>query len=158
MRRAAALLAILLTSCASSSDLIDTETVLCSEMGNEVSVMLSRANVESSPTSSMVVMEPQVTIDVEVSNNSDREIVVKSIVLVPRNDPRSLFRMNNAYGTFDQAIAEGKDHVFTLRTTGRWQRSINDLGERPSGSVEVETRVKLENGQIYRCGFSLPVA
>lgn len=151
-----ALLAVLLTACGSSSDLIDSETIACAEMGNEVTVLLSGVNVETSPSQSMSVVDPQVTIDVEVSNNTNREIVVKSIVLRPRNQSGARFELNNAYGKFNETIAEGEEHVFTLRTTGRWRRSITDVID-PSAGVEVETRVELENGQTYRCQFAVPV-
>ena len=152
-----AIAALLLTACASSSDFVDSEMVDCAEMGNEVSVMLSRAQVETSPTPSMMITDPQVTIDVEVSNNSHGEIVVKTIVLHPRSEPNGVFQLNNAYGKFDQAIAEDKDHVFTLRTTGRWRVRTNERGDRPASSVPVEARVELANGQTYRCLFSVPV-
>jgi hypothetical protein len=155
--RRIALAAVLLAACSSSSDLIDTEMVDCAEAGNEVSIMLSHAQVETSPSSMVAIPNPQVTIEVEVSNNSHADIVVKNIVLIPRNNRDSVFMLNNAYGKFDQTIAEGKDHVFTLRTTGQWRRTLNELGERPAASSEVEARVTLGNGQIYRCSFSLPV-
>ena len=149
--------ALLLTACASSSDLIETETVNCAEMGNEVSVMLSHASVETAPSTMIVIAEPQVTIDVEVSNNTHDDIVVKSIILHPRVDQSSTFVLNNAYGKYDQTIAEGKDHVFTLRTTGRWRRPLIADDERPPASTQVEAQVKLGNGQTYRCLFSVPV-
>lgn len=156
MRRAV-LAAVLFAACSSSSDLIETEMIDCAESGNEVSVMLSHAQVDMPSSSIVAIPNPQVTIEVEVSNNSHDDIVVKSIVLIPRNDRDARFALNNAYGKFDQTIEEGKDHVFTLRTTGRWRAAVNELGERPAASTEVEARVTLGNGQIYRCAFALPV-
>jgi hypothetical protein len=154
-----ALLALLLVACSSGSDLIDSETIDCAESGNEVSVMLGGVNIEMSPSTLVSTPNPPVTIQVEVSNNSHNDIVVKSISLRPRDERTGgRFRLNPAAGRFDQTIEEGKEHVFTLQTTGRWRESINDLpGETPSGAVEVEARVALANGQTYRCVFALPV-
>lgn len=144
-----------LAGCTSATDLIENEAVLCTEMGNEVSVMLYAAEADRVPAG---VREDQgVTLQVEVSNNSHSEIVVKSISLVP-TDPRARIKLNPAFGKFDQEIAEDKEHVFTLRTTGRWigNRDITGV-EQPSGSVELESRVALGNGQLYRCRFDVPL-
>jgi hypothetical protein len=150
----AAIAILLLAGCSSSTDLIETESVLCAEMGNEVSVMLYAAETDKIPAG--IGSDQGVTLRVEVSNNSDRDIVVKSIVLVP-TDPRARIRLNTAYGKFDQVIAEGKDHVFPLRTTGRWHNPDITGRDQPAGSVELESRVTLGNGQTYRCRFEVPL-
>lgn len=155
MKRSLVFALFVLTGCGSSTDLIETESILCAEMGNEISVGLYAAESDRVPAGAR--QQQGVTLKVEVSNNSHQDVVVKSIVLSP-TDPRARIKLNTAHANFNQEIAEGKEHVFTLRTTGTWQTDqwVN-VSDRPSGSVEVESRVELTSGQIYRCRFEVPL-
>ena len=146
-------LLLLVLACASSDDgYVDSEMIDCAEMGNAVSVQLVDAQFGSMQ---MGVRDFSVPVEfkLEVSNNTDHHIIVRQIG-ISGGDASSPFRIDAGWNKVNEMIDEGAEHVFTVQALGRQTREIR-RGE--STSMEVRTSVTLENGEIYRCGFGVPL-
>lgn len=147
MKRTLALV-LLLTAC-SSSGLIDKQAIEGGP-GQDIGVALGGFSGVSGIYDSSI--EDTFTIDVEVSNNSDRDITVTRIAVSPFGG--SAYSISPTSRGFDETIAEGEDHLFTLSLRGKQLRA---LAPNESGDVTVRVVVTLSNGDSYFYSFAVPV-
>ena len=153
MNKTSVLLSILLllSACASSNtDFIDERTLDC-ESGQEVSI---QAGLDIASAGSEVT-EDMLTMLVDVGNNSHDDIVVKFIRVDQATDESEPYRLRNGYGTFEQTIPEGENHVFKIPMTGRLGPR-NDQTIRSRRGLQLNVRVGLANGDSYHCQFLVP--
>jgi hypothetical protein len=102
-------------------------------------------------------VDDQHTLIVVVGNNSQEDIVVKTIRVDQAPDATSRYRFSNGYRTFNQTIAEGDEAEFKIPMSGRPIRSEVDADVRSSRDVSLDVMVILGNGDQYRCRFGIPV-
>jgi hypothetical protein len=149
MKRAAMLLLFLLAGCASTDDFSGGGDFDCAKT-NEVMVRIGL----DGPGVSMERVEDRLQFRVEVSNNLDRDIVVKWVRVEQIMANNAPYLFDSTYRKFDQLIAEGGDFTFELPTLGRGaaMRSQDGLSR---SVVAVVTSVGLESGDTYRCTFEV---
>ena len=151
--RATALFSIvILSACASSTDMIDDKSVDCAGRSDlEIRVGLN------SPGVAMENSEDSLTLSVEVSNNARRDVVVKSVRVEQGSLELAPYVFDNAYRRFNQTIPENEDYTFELPTNGRSTLSaMNRRGRMSSESLLLLVSVTLEDGVTYRCRYSAP--
>lgn len=146
---AALAIALLLGSCASSTDVIDSRFLGC-EPGQDISIMagLNAPNLTDGAT------ESRFMILVDISNNSHDEVTVKSIRVEQSSNQAARYVFDTGYGKYDQVIEGGKDHTFEIPVMGRIVQGVRDV--RGSGQgIDFAVSVFLTNGDQYRCSFSM---
>lgn len=142
MMKPTLLLALLLTACASSNNY---ERMLPCGPGQDIEVLAGIIDPAAARESAERVMYI-----VEVANNSDHDLVVKSI----RVDPRTKIEgLTGAYRQFDQTIEEGKDHRFEIPATDVWVQPPDFAARQSARRVEFGAVVTLSNGDAYHCSF-----
>ncbi len=151
MKTTALLLSLLLfAACASPTAVIDNRQLRCGEAGNDLSIAAGfNPGTDPNEMGERHFM-------VEVSNNSDHELTVKSVRIEPGDRSRSL---GSAYDNTEVTIASGEDHLFRLRASsalGAPRPASAVLGS-PSGVAEFSVTVVLTNGDTYRCPFRAEV-
>ena len=145
MKPAFTLLLLLLTACASSTDIIDERVLPCGS-GQDIEV---RAGFDDGMLHGEV--GGQMKYLVEVANNSHHDVTVKSIRIDPQST--SVPGIERAYRQYDQLIAEGEDHVFELPSSVvlSWR---SDLDRRTAlQRLEFVVVVSMSDGDSYRCRF-----
>jgi hypothetical protein len=152
MKTTIALLSIAFAaSCASSSGgFVDDQAQECAY---PIEV---RAGLENMPGVRQERTDDQVTLIVEVANNGNEEFTVKSIRAEQVADETARYRFDTSFGTFNELIEDGKDHVFRLKLTGRsvgFQEMSRMRGSRDVISLAVS--VYLVDGRSFRCEFEV---
>jgi hypothetical protein len=150
MRTALPLL-LLLAGCASQPDFIDETVALC-EPGQPIDfrVGLDRPEIDVS------MSDRHANVVVEVANNSDAEVTVRSIRVEQTALENSRgYRIDPVFREFDQTIEEGKDHLFRLPVVGRLGSDDLSRMQRSAGTLSAWVTVSLSNGEAYRCQFAL---
>ncbi|HVR39729.1 MAG TPA: hypothetical protein VMU84_11585, partial [Thermoanaerobaculia bacterium] len=134
----------------SSSPLIDKQTIEGGP-GQDIGVAVGDLRGTAAPFQESAI-DDALQLSVEVSNNSDADIVVKRIAISPIGS--EAYRIDPASQGFNETIAEGEDHLFTLNIRGRQARPL-----RPDESSDVTLRVvvTLGNGDSYFYSFGVPV-
>jgi hypothetical protein len=96
---------------------------------------------------------------VEVANNSNQDLTVKSILVEADPSARrrgSELAIERAQKTFNETIPEGTEHVFELPATSFGSGVGRSLEEQTMpGPIEFYVTVGLTNGDAYRCPFSV---
>lgn len=149
MKRAAFLLTLMLASCASSDGFIDETSQQC-EPGQPVFIELG---VDLSRASRLEGVDDQITILVQISNNSHEEITVLRVATDQAFDNSAYYRVEPQSRRFNQTIAGGEQHVFELPTTGRLLARPQEL--RYSQPPVLGVRVRLANGDEYHCRYQI---
>ena len=148
MKRLLIVALTLATGCSSSNDMVDRQFFNCAA-GQDISVAAgldSGLNTEDP-------FDDRFTILVEVSNNSHHDVTVETIRVEQIAERSSRYLFDTAYGSYDQVIEPGKDHLFELATDGRLSTRTADV--RSAGRLGLDVYVALTNGSQYRCGFSV---
>jgi hypothetical protein len=140
------LLLPLMAGCASNDGFIEEETIDASAGGSDVSVDIVGLE-KPLPSAS------ELTLLVEVSNNSDADITVTKIVVRPFGND-SVYVIDQAQLGLNKIIEERKAEVFRLRTRGEERRRLRD-NERPTAVVSVS--VSLLGGATYASQFAVEV-
>jgi hypothetical protein len=154
MMKTAVLLSLLLTlGCASKDGFIDQQVLDCGP-GQVVTI---QAGLDAQSGTRMEGVDDQHTLIVVVGNNSQEDIVVKTIRVDQAPDASSTYRFSNGYRKFDQTIAEGDEAEFKIPMSGRSIRPEVDADVRSSRDVSLDVMVILGNGDRYRCRFGIPV-
>ncbi|HWW62555.1 MAG TPA: hypothetical protein VN181_14375 [Thermoanaerobaculia bacterium] len=143
------LLLLLLTAC-SSSGLIDKQAIEGGP-GQDIGVALGNFNSRAAAPYDATT-EDAYTIDIEVSNNSDGDVTVTRIAISPGES--GAYSISSTSQKFDETIAEGEDHLFTLSLRGRQTRR---LAPNEGADVTVRVVVTLSNGDSYFYSFAVPV-
>jgi hypothetical protein len=145
MKTIALLSLLMLTACASDSALSDNQAFLCGS-GQDLEI---RAGLDKGNEAGQFAGEVRYL--VEIANNSNEDVTVKSIRISPKSDNASA-TFADAYQTFDQTVEEGKDHVFEIPANAVGLRS--GAGRPLSGTrLDFLVMVNLSNGDVYRCPF-----
>jgi hypothetical protein len=143
-------LLVLLAACASSSD-IQKQVFDCSS-GHDVEI---RAGLSSSQSGEHA---GQYLFLIEVANNSDHDVTVKQVRVDPREVHRSQRRsapLASAAKNVDVTIAEGTEQIFELSASSSMMFS-ETLRETIEAEVfELDVKVELSNGDLYRCPFEV---
>ena len=155
VRACVVLLALLLVSCRSATDVIDGRVLGC-ESGGDVMI---RAGIEGFGTGGQE-LDDTLTIRIEVSNNARHEIFVKQIRVEQPNANTRGYRLDHLRMTVDRTIAEDDDFTFELPMSGRTVGglSVQTLNDPIVNEVlEVVMSVYLGNGDVYRCPVRVPI-
>jgi len=92
---------------------------------------------------------------VEVSNNSDADVVVDQVSIVQPDSPNAAYQMNPVTRRYKELIAPAKDHTFELPADGRQVRVL----ERSEPSrIVVRVIVRLQSGEGYVYDFEVPMS
>ena len=91
-------------------------------------------------------------VQVEVSNDSNLPQTVTRITI--RTEGSGAFQLQPSSQAFNEMIDPGKDHLFTVRATGRLVRAFR---ANESHVVDVRCIVTLANGDSYFYTFEGPV-
>ena len=150
MKKSALLLPFLLlaAACASKDGFIDEVAMEC-EPGQEVTI---QAGLDT-PSVQMERVDDQLTLLVEVSNNSHQELVVTFIRAEQVPDENQPYRLQSGYRKVDQPIEEGKEHLFKIPMTGRVVGVPNEYLGRANREIGLDVTVGLTNGNVYHCRF-----
>ncbi|HSP15133.1 MAG TPA: hypothetical protein VLV78_10305 [Thermoanaerobaculia bacterium] len=141
-------LLLLSWSCSSSSDLV-SRTV---EGGPGQPITVDIASVDNS----VEVPDPdgsrQYTLQVEVGNSTDTLLTVTRISV--RTDGGGAFQVYPTVQKFNELLDPGKDHLFEIKTRGRFARQFRPDESR---TVVLLVIVELSNGDSYSYTFEGPV-
>ncbi|HYH07210.1 MAG TPA: hypothetical protein VEK11_09165 [Thermoanaerobaculia bacterium] len=157
MKQSALLFAILLlTACASSNDgFVDQSSHGCAP-GNPVEVEAGLdmpAGIDSFGNTA--------TAHVQLSNNSDDDVTVKSIRVDPRINAQVRYQLDNGYLDVNQVLKEAESEQYEIPLTVRRNSpTMADDPRRTDGrttSADLAVTVVLSNGEAYRCQFRVPV-
>jgi hypothetical protein len=156
MKRALTLTSLLLlaAACASNDGFVKNDVNDCAA-GSEVTI---DAGWDAQAGSSLERGDDRLTMLVEVSNNSNKEITIKSINVDPMmqmNDDAP-YELDRGSRTFGKAIAEGEQSTFEIPMVSRRKMQDRSRGVRAS-AVDVAVTVVLETDQSYRCRFRVPL-
>lgn len=151
MRTSAALLFLVASACASSPTAVIDQRVLKCGPGAAISLQAglngSGARLEQA--------DDQLTLVVEVSNDSDDEVTVKDIRFEQTSTENARYVLSPERRAFNRAVAEGDEELFEIPVTGRARRNAFSDPSRGSGEVEIAVVTTLTNGDSYRCYFSV---
>ena len=148
--RAAALFVVLL-GCSSGGGVI--HPTMEGGAGAPIEIQVS-ARMGSQPAfGDMGQMQPIVVV-VEVSNNSDADVVVEQIAIVPSASGNGAYRLDPITRSYKELIEPGKEHDFELPTEGRQVRPLNPD---ESSTVAVRVAVQLQSGDQYVNDFEVRV-
>ena len=145
---------LLAAGCASSSkdDLLDHRTFECAE-GQDLSMQVG---LESPTQSSNERFNGELTMLVEVTNNSHQDYTITAIRVDPMESANSNYGLVSSYKKFDQVIPENEEHLFRLPVSGRMRSSFSRGNANVSREVPFVLTVLAANGDQYRCRFSVP--
>ena len=138
---------LLLTSCASSTGVVDKRAFNC-DSGQDIEV---RAGLDD-PLHSETAVLGQVTFLVEIANNADHELTVDTISIDPVT--RVDMELKGVSTRFNQAIPSADDHVFRLAASDFGKILIGDERTLPR-NFQFRVTVRLTNGDTYRCPFDV---
>jgi hypothetical protein len=154
MRSTVLLLSLfLLGSCASKTAFEPNQTFDCSP-GQIVTI---QAGFDDPHATGMEGVDTQHSLVVLVGNNSQEDIIVKTIHVTQVPDEASTYHLDSGWGTFDQTVAEGEEGEFKIRMNGRATRPSVQSEALWRNSIALDVRVILGNGDAYRCRFEMPV-
>lgn len=154
MKTIALLSLLALTACASSDGFVDDTVYDCSP-GQELGI---QAGLDG-PQFADQMMGDQLTMLVEVSNNSHADVTVTMVRVDPIRDDSTEYALESAYAKVSQEIAEGEAHLFRLPVRGA-RVSSRDQTRRQSSrprATAMSVWVQLSDGDSYRCRFYVPV-
>ena len=153
MKRAIALLSLLLAAaCASNDGFVQKEVSSCGP-GSSIGIDAGW-DQQSSPVQRG---QNQMTLLVQVSNNSDADITVKTVRADPMPMERdSMYEIQGGAQKVDKTIAEGEDFTFEIPMTTMRRLQERTTGVRSSG-VDVAVTVVLDSEEQVRCRFRLPL-
>jgi hypothetical protein len=149
---ALALLTLLGAACASRDGFIDERNLGCGS-GQDVSVdvALNIPGVASEATSDNLTMV------VEVGNNSTSDIEVVSIRVEPGQGVRPRYRIERSFREFHRVLTPGSDAAFELPVSGRGVAAgPNNLQSRGDDTMPIIVSVYLASGDNYRCRMDIP--
>jgi hypothetical protein len=151
MKRALTLLSlVLLAACATNDGFVTNDVQGCGP-GTSVGIEAGW------DTQSMDRFGDRLTLLVQVANNSDKEITIKSINADPMPmQGDSTYEIDRASRTFGKVIAEGEQSTFEIPMMSRRKMQDRSGGVRASG-VDVAVTVLVEPDESYRCRFRLPL-
>ena len=92
---------------------------------------------------------------VEVSNNSDADVVVDRIAISQPDSMGAAFQLQPVTRSFKELIEPGKEHDFELQADGR---QIRILERNEPSRVVVRVVVVLQSGEQYVYEFEVPVS
>jgi hypothetical protein len=142
----------IVAGCASSKNdgLIDHRTLRCQE-GDDLSMQVG---LDSPTQSSNEAFNGQLTMLVEITNNSHQDYTINAIRIDPAEGGEYRLEIVSAYKKVDQVIPENEDHLFHLPVSGRVRMGFNRSDARRD--VPFVLTVLASNGDQYRCQFSIP--
>ena len=153
MKRAITLLSLLLGVVCASNDGFVNEVNTCGP-GSPIGIDAGW-DQPSSPIERMG--QNQMTLLVQVSNSSDKDITVKSIRADPMPMERdSMYEIERGSRDFDTLIREGDDSTFEIPMMTMRRMQERTTGVRASG-VDVAVTVVLDSEESVRCRFRLPL-
>jgi hypothetical protein len=135
------------TACSSSTGIVSQEI----EGGPGQEITVSIAGVETGVFADREGSR-QFEVQVEVSNDSNLPQTVTRITI--KTDGGGAFQLQSSSQTFNEMIDPGKDHLFTVRATGRLTRPF---AREEARVVDVRCIVALANGDSYFYTFEGPV-
>lgn len=139
------LFALLFTACASSDGFVDDSSHLCGP-GQPIEI---EAGLDIAGGSGFTGTA-DVTAHVQLSNNSDEDVVVKSIRIDPQGDSQSPLQLDGGGITVNRELEEGKSEQFEVSLTARTRTDRRAVG--PT-SLAFSVTVILADGDSYRCPF-----
>jgi hypothetical protein len=95
-----------------------------------------------------------IAVRVEVSNNSDADVVLDQVSVVQNFDANAVYRIDPAFQSVKAIIDPGKEQNVDLLLRGRQARPAEG-GERPV--IEVRVIAATQGGDSYYADFELPV-
>lgn len=154
MKSSVLLFAILLAACASSNDgFIGERASLCAP-GQAIEI---EAGLDA-PGMGLQGTSLNATAHVQLSNNSDDDVVIKNIRITPTVDRDTPVRIESGYLTVDETLAEGKSEQYEIPlAVSTIQAGPDPRMQRSSSSVDLDVTVILGSGDSYRCRFRVPV-
>jgi hypothetical protein len=153
MKRAILLLSLfLVVSCASNDGFVTNQVNSCgpnSPIGIDAGWEQQSSPIERG--------QMRMTLLVQVSNSSDKDITVKRVRAEPMPMERdSMYEIQGGAQDFDKLIAQGEDSTFEIPMMSMRRLQERTTGVRASG-VDVAVTVGLDSEESVRCRFRLPL-
>jgi hypothetical protein len=158
MKPSALLLAIFfLTACASSNDgFVDDSAHTCTESGQKIEI---EAGLQM-PGAGLEQFSANAIAHVQLSNNSDDDVVVKSIRVDPRLNNAVDYELQQGFlevnGVLKEAESEQYEIPLMVRDRGAFGDDPRNRNTR-STTADLSVMVVLANGETYRCQFRVAV-
>ena len=151
MKKTAILALLLLMSCASNDGFETGELRQCN-VGDPLEINAGFVEQDTIPGG-------RINLTVEVQNNSDSDVTVKSVRVDPQVRPEEPLDVQGGARDFGREIAEGESATFEVPMSVSLRGGMmNAPGQRGvSYRVDAAVTVRLETGESYRCRFRLPV-
>jgi hypothetical protein len=153
----ASLALVLFASCASQDGFIAQDTKRC---GPGVDVEIN-AGFDPSNAPQADRIDSRVTFMVEVANNSDHEITVKTVRVEPMAGNREeAYQLQGNAVTFDKVVPEGDSSMFEIPLSSSYagsQFGNPNMRNRGTTGRDVDVMVSLTSGETVRCRFRVPV-
>lgn len=156
MRRFVPILTALLLAACASKDAGVIHQAIPGGPGDPIEVRLGHPS-SGRPTSRMDMQLPggqELPLIIEVSNNSDVDVVVEQVSVV-QSSTEAWFRVDPLFRKVKELIEPGQEKTFDLPARGRQARLPRE-GER--NVVEVRVVVELQSGDSYYYEFEVPIA
>ena len=161
MKLSAPLLAILfLTACASSNDgFVDDSVHTCAQSGQLIEIEAGLAM----PGAGLEQFSGNAIAHVQLSNNSDDDVTVKSIRVDPRLNGAVDYELQQGYLEVNALLKEAESEQYEIPLMVRDRGAFGDdprLQTTRSTTADLAVMVVLANGETYRCQFrvSVPVS
>jgi len=153
----ASLALVLFASCASQDGFIAQDAKRCGPGQDiEIDAGFDPANAPQADR-----VDSRVTFMVEVANNSNHEITVKSVRVDPMSGNRDeLYQLQSGSVAFDKVVPEGESSLFEIPMTGSYggsQFANPNMRGRGTTGRDVDVTVALADGGSVRCRFRVPV-
>lgn len=148
---ALALLTLLAAACASRDGMVSERNLDCAS-GQDVSIDAA-LNV---PGVAYEGATDNLTMVVEVGNNSNADIEVVSIRVEPGWGSQPRYRIDNSFREFHRVLAPGADAAFELPVTGRGLTTDPSMRSRGDATMQIIVSVYLASGDNYRCKMDIP--
>lgn len=139
----------LLLVCACASSMSNSETLEAGP-GSEIGINVVDANLPALFREDDAAMA---TVKVEVSNNSDSDVTIRSVEVLPR-DVGNTVRLDSGSRTVNHVLAEGKDAQFEISMLAH-RSSLIARGD-AGAALRVRVLVHLEGDRSYYAEFGLP--
>jgi hypothetical protein len=144
---------LLFAACASNDGFVKNDVNDCAA-GSEVAI---EAGWDAQAGSSLERGDDRLTMLVQVSNNSSKEITIKSINVDPMMQmDDAAYEIERGSRTFGKVIAEGEQSTFEIPMMSRRKMQDRTRGVRAS-AVDVAVTVVLDSDESYRCRFRVPL-
>jgi hypothetical protein len=143
---------LLFAACSSSDGLIDKRSLECGP-GAAIEI---EAGLDSPRVRGTELRDDNITLLVEVTNNSHEDITVRNIYAEQLSTQDANYLLDRGHLAPNATLSEDDSRTFKLPVSGRPVPNFDPRRARGGDELVLALTVELANGDSYRCRFSVP--